>query len=91
MTNELPLTVGEAVRETGSEGGETLVCGPMPSHEDLDHRVYSVATDQTINSLMSQYKKRKQVRGHVNVSDTQRETCDYNNDVLLARHGHVLN
>ena len=40
----------------------TMVCGPMPPDEDLDQRIYSVATDRTINSLMTQYKKRKQVR-----------------------------
>ena len=66
--NELPRTVGdERSRGSGDGGGAeeaevTMVCGPMPPDQDLDQRIYSVATDRTINSLMTQYKKRKQVR-----------------------------
>ena len=68
--NELPRTVGdERSRGSGGDGDGgadeaevTMVCGPMPPDEELDQRIYSVATDRTINSLMTQYKKRKQVR-----------------------------
>ena len=52
---------------TFTTGGIDLEAAPTDVTDASDHQVtsasnvYSVATDRTIDSLMSQYKKRKQV------------------------------